>query len=300
MFKILTSNEVQNRLKNLEKEYPCEVRSEIKHYIEILQRDGIMSKTDFYDTNTNKISGFACNIFFRTNFQKKEVLIIDIRIKIVGVLKQRFKIDDEWDDEEVLTIPQCDKPQKLIRTIELIYQGINDSAEIAYHLGNRANTKKDNARHGQYAKQALRLLKLAIKVDNDTNLKKSKGSKELVHELTAKGRLIAEATNNSDLQSRLLIESMLNYPPVWRIIDAVSIRESQLNNALVLSDQLIKKIAFREEFHGSDTSNRRSQTLKSWIKWISTYSGIPILLNESAVQLPIPMFHSQTYQADGE
>ncbi|MBD2607564.1 hypothetical protein H6G81_24320 [Scytonema hofmannii FACHB-248] len=70
------------------------------------------------------------------------------------------------------------------------------------------------------------------------------GNKWLI-ELTQKGRLIAEAPNE-DLQVRLLIEAMLSYPPVWRIIDAVSLKQSQLNSVLVLNDEVVKELTFPE------------------------------------------------------
>jgi len=291
MFKIVAAPDVQKKLNNLKENYPVEVCEEVRHFIGILKREGNVRGTNFYDINTNEISGLTCKIFFRIYPEQKTVSILDIKTKIIDVFKQRFKVENEWNDEDMVEIiPQCDKPQKLIKTIELIHQGITNSYQIGCELGNQGKRKEYISRHGQYAKHALKALKLII----DEHY----GKKKLI-QLTDKGKLIAEA-NNFDLQSRLLIESMLNYPPIWRIIDAVSLKESKLNNSLVLSDEVIKRIAFPEELHGSDTSNRRSQTLKSWIKWISKYSGIPIRLNEEAVQLSIPMLYSQNLQADSK
>jgi len=291
MFKILVPSDVQKKLEIIEKAYPIEVGSEVQHYIDILKRDGGIKKNNLYDTNTNEVSGSRCSIFFRTNYQKKEVLIVDVILRLLDIFKQNFKLEDDWNDNDVLSIiPQCDKPQKLINVLEFIYEGITDSAEIAYRLGNRAVKDKDNARHGQYAKQALEQLKL---------IRTERCGKKFLVELTDKGRLIAKA-NNLDLKSRLLIESMLNYPPIWKILNAVSLTEFKLNNGFVLSDQVIKEIVFDETIRDADTCNRRAQTLKSWIKWISKYSGIPICLNDDCIQLTIPMLYIDNHAMETE
>ena len=251
--------------------------------LDILKRDGQFSKTDFYDVNTHKISGRTCNLFYRPDFKKKTVLVIDVKVKCADIFKQRFNIIDEWDDKDVIdSIPQYDQPKKIVKAIVLINQGITDSYELGYELGHRGKKDKYIARHGQYAAHTLEQLKLITRTRN---------GRKLEPKLTEKGKLIAEAPND-DLQFRLLIEAMLNYPPVWEVIAAVSTRDSQLNDEYVLNDELVKNLVFPEILRGADTSNRRSQTLKNWIKWISKYSGIPIRLHKEGVQLSIPMLFS--------
>jgi hypothetical protein len=250
----------------------------------LLKRDGHFSKTDFYDVNTNKISGVTCNLFYRPDFTKNEVLLIDVKVKPADVFKQRFKIADDWDDKKVVeSIPQYDQPKKIVKALVLIHQGVKDSYDLGWHLEHRGKKKEYIKRHGQYAKHALEQLKLI------TN--KRQGNQWLT-ELTEKGRLIAEAPNK-DLQFRLLVEAMLNYYPVWRILAAVSESDGQLNDGLVLNDELVKIITFPEILRGAKTSNRRSQTLKNWIKWISKYCGIPIRVHKDGVQLTIPMLYGE-------
>lgn len=285
MFEIIAEPELQERLKNLEKYYPREVCFELNQFLEILQRDGCLSKTDFYDLNTHKASGVTCNLFYRPNLEKKEVLLIDVRMKPADVFRQRFTIEDEWDDKDVLdSIPQCDKPDKVFQALMFIHQGITDSYELGYKLGHRGKKEKYISRHGQYAKHALEQLKL---------ITKHRKGKQWITELTEKGRLIAEAFNES-LQERLFIQSMLNYPPVWRIIIAVSDRESQLDYEAVLNNELVKNLAFPKVLQDADTSNRRSQTLKRWIKWVAHKSGIPIRLHSGGIQLTIPMLYAES------
>ncbi|MBD2505092.1 DUF7226 domain-containing protein [Anabaena azotica] len=284
MFELVSAPELQKKIKNLEKYYPPEVSQEVKHFLEILEKDGHLSKTNFYDINTNEISGLYSNIFYKPVLEENKVILIDIRMKAADIFRERFTIEDDWDDSNCIdSIPQYDKPKKIIQAILLIHQGITDSYELGQKLGHKGKKDIYISRHGQYAKQALEALKL---------ITRTRQGKIMVTQLTQKGQLIAEA-HNENLQERLLIEAMLSYPPVWRIIDAVSLKQSQLNNGLVLNDEVVKELTFPKEFQDADTSNRRSQTLKNWIKWISKKSGIPIYIHKEGVQLTIPMLFAE-------
>ncbi|MFB8788814.1 MAG: hypothetical protein U7123_08185 [Potamolinea sp.] len=107
MFKICADPELQKKLNNPERYFPSEVCPELNQFLEILKRYGQFSQTDFYDINTNKISGVTCNLFYKPDFAKEEVLLIEVKVKPADVFKQRFKIKDEWDDKNVVeSIPQ--------------------------------------------------------------------------------------------------------------------------------------------------------------------------------------------------
>ena len=54
-----------------------------------------------------------------------------------------------------------------------------------------------------------------------------------------------------------------------------------------------KNLVFPEILRGADTSNRRSQTLKNWIKSISIFFGMPIRLHNRGMQLTIPMLYAE-------
>lgn len=291
MFEIIfAGSELQQKFQHLERHYPPEVCQELRLFLSILQKRGQFTRTDFYDTNTERISAETFYLFYRTNvirkgkrILKKEVLIIDVRTKPADVFKQRFSILDEWDDRDVVpSIPQYDQPKKLIRAIELIYEGITDSHQLGQQLGHRGRKSDHVVRHGNYAKHALEQLKLITRTRQGNTWK--------TH-LTERGRLVAQAPNAS-LKVRLLIEAMLNYPPVWQIVTAVTVKECELGSGEVLTDDLIRNLTFPEAMRDADTSKRRSQTLRQWIKWISDNSGIPIRLYPDMVQLPIPMIYS--------
>jgi hypothetical protein len=299
MFKIICAgSELQQRLQNPEKYYPPEVACELTLLLGILQKDGLLTKTDFYDLNTHRISAETFFLFYRPNIVrkgkrivKKEVLIIDLKMKPADVFRQRFTILYDWDDKDVIvSIPQYDQPRKIIKAIELIHQGIVDSYELGYQLGHRGKEKAYIVRHGNYAKHTLEQLKL---------ITRTRQGRFWLTQLTEKGRLIAEAPNEG-LRVRLLMGAMLNYFPVWQIINAVTSKEGELGNEKVLTDELVKNLVFPEVLRDADTSNRRSQTLKNWIKWISTHSGIPICLDRDGIQLPIPMIYAEEVNTNSD
>lgn len=291
MFEIrFAGSELQQKFQYAERYYPPEVCQELRLILSILQKNGQFTRTDFYDTNTERISAETFYLFYRTNVIRKgkrilnkEVLIIDVKMKPADVLKQRFSILNEWDDKDVVaSIPQYDQPRKLIRAIELIHEGTTDSHQLGHQLGHRGKKTDHVARHGNYAKHALEQLNL---------ITRTRRGNTWDTKLTERGCLIAQSPNAS-LKVRLLIEAMLNYHPVWQIVTAVTVKESELGSGEVLTDDLIKNLTFPEAVRDADTSKRRSQTLRQWIKWISDNSGIPIRLYPDMVQLPIPMIYS--------
>lgn len=257
--------------------YPPEVCQELPQFLEALERDGDINGVDYYKGDIKKISAVTFSLYYVSNTPEKIVKLIDLKVKSAELLRERFTIEDSWDDKDVIpSIPQYDVPEKIIQALELIDRGVSNSYDLGYKLGHRGKQDRYISRHGQYAQHTLEQLKLIVRTQEGPSK---------IPELTEKGRLIAQA-HNKDLKERLLIEAMLSYQPVWQIIGAVTEGEDDLN------DGLIKHLAFPEEFHGADTSNRRSQTLKNWIKWISAKSGIPIRLHRDGVQLTIPLLYS--------
>jgi hypothetical protein len=288
---VYANAKLKQELEKPEGIYPVEVCEEIAEFIAILKRDGQFTKTDFFDSNTHRVSGRTLYLFYRPQFvspdnhiDKREVLIIGVTIKPADVFMQRFSIKDEWDDKDVIgTLPQYDNPKKLIKALRFIHQGILDSYDLGYALGHSAKKSKDIRRHGSYAQTALEELKLIIRV---------RKGRSFVPYLTEQGKLIAESSNEK-VVVELLIKSMLNYPPVWQIISAVTHRAGNLTPDKVLTDELVKDLVFPKIFHQVNTSIRRSQTLKSWVKWISDSSGIPIWICQEGIQLPIPMLYAE-------
>lgn len=268
---------LQKKFQNLEENFPPEVCQEIPQFLRALKQYGEVSKADFFFGSIYKISAHTFELSYLTDFSSRKITIIDLQVKSLNLLKERFSISDSWDDKEVLPrIPQYDVPQKIIQAIELINKGIDDSYELGRKLGHRGKQKKYIARHGQYAKASLEELGL---------IKRTRSSRRLVSEITAKGKFIVDAPDD-DTKKRLLVEAMLNYHPVWLVMGKVT------EGGQKLTDRLVLDTIFPEEVQGADTSPRRAQTIKNWVKWISKYSGIPIHLDEEFLQLTIPMLYA--------
>ena len=272
---IYSSPNLREKIEDPHKHCPEEVCRELPQFIEALSRDGQISGSDFFRGNINKISAKTFELYYVSNISNQSIKIIEFKVKSLDLLKSRFSLQDSWDDRDVIDIiPQCDSPQKLIRALKLILSGVTDAYELGYELGHRGKKKKYIARHGQYTRQALESLKL---------VQSSKQGTKRIPELTQRGRKIAE-TSDTYLQNKLLTIAMLDYPPMAKVVTAITDGEG------VFDDATIQEIAFPAEFRDADTCPRRTQTLKAWIRWISSTSGIPIRLPGGTKQLTLPIF----------
>ena len=273
---------LQEKINNPNKYLPPEVCDELPQFITAL-RQGKISKADFQSGDLAnkgifKISTNTFDLYYTPGSSLKKIKIIDIKPKSLNLFRERFSISVSWDDKEVLQcIPQYDVPEKIIQAIELINQGIDDSYSLGRELGHKGKRKEYIVRHGNYAKTALSELGLIDRIQE---------GKALRAHVTLKGKLIAEA-DNSDTKKRLLIEIMLNYPPIWLIMGKVTEGEQELTDGLIL------ETVFPLEVRDADTSFRRAKTLRRWIKWISDYSGIPIYFKGQGLQLTIPMLYAK-------
>lgn len=283
MFQIdFADNSLKEKFADLENHFPPEVCSEILSFLEVLRRDGDLSHSDcmkgYFGKTITKISAKTFELQYQGNFKTKVLKILDIKVKSLDLLKTRFTIQDFLSDKDLIEcIPQYDNPDKIIKAIELINQDVEDTYQLGLKLGHKGKKEKYIARHGQYAHSTLEELKL---------IKRTRKGRKLIPEVTEKGKLIANAPDQ-DTKKRLLIEAMLNYQPVWKVIGEVTEAQQEL------TDELVKKLVFPEEDQDSDTSNRRAQTIKNWVKWISKFTGIPIHLPGQELQLTIPGLYSQ-------
>jgi hypothetical protein len=272
------NSELKSKFNNLNDHYPIEVSQELPQFIEALKEEGLVRGTDYFRGHINRISAKSFDLTYISDFDNKIVKVLDLKVKSKDLLRERFDLQDSWDDKDVIdVIPQCDSPAKLIKALKLIFSGVVDSYELGYELGHRGKKKRYISRHGQYTRQALEALHL-IESRNE--------GKRLVPELTERGKLIA-TTSDVQLQNKLLTVAMLNYYPVWKVIGAITEGNDEF------SDETIQKLVFPEELRDADTCSRRTSTLRTWIKWISTTSGIPIRLPGGYKQLTLPMIFSE-------
>jgi hypothetical protein len=262
------------KFQNLSKHYPSEICQELPQFLEALERDGQVSRVEYFRGNISKIAAKTFDLYFVPNHDQKIIKIIDLQVKAMELLKERFSIKDTWNDSDIVeVIPQCDPPTKLISALELIANNITNSYDLGYALGHRGKTPKYISRHGQYTFQALECLKL---------ITRQKRGRTMVPELTERGKLIATADKKS-IKEKLMTVAMLNYRPVWEVINAITEGDEDFD------DETIKILVFSEEDRDADTCPRRIQTLKSWIRWISKTEGIPIRLPGGVTQLVLSL-----------
>lgn len=143
MFDLICSTpELEKEINAPEKYYPVEVCQELPYFLNALRKYGDVSKTDFLDIATRRIPGNTLDLYYRTNFERKEVLLIKVKVKSADIFSHRFSLSDSWDDQDVIpSIPQCDNPEKLIKAIDLINSGIHDSYQLGYELGHRGEKR---------------------------------------------------------------------------------------------------------------------------------------------------------------
>ncbi|MBD2124983.1 hypothetical protein NDI39_25535 [Microcoleus sp. ZQ-A2] len=288
MFQIkFLDQDLQNKFLDLETNFPPEVCQELPQFIEALRQCGQVSKVDFHKDFSNKISAHTFDLDYVAYPNRQLVVIVNIQVKSQNIFKDRFSVQDSWNDKDVIDcIPQYDKPSKIIRAVELTSQGITDSYQLGLELGHKGKQKRYITRHGQYAQSALEQLKL---------IRRERQGRKTNVEITEKGELIAKAPDE-DTKKRLLIEAMLNYRPIWMIIGEVTDTEGDKE----LCDEFVKKLVFPQEDQEADTSNRRAQTLKNWIKWIAKYSGIPVRIKDQPLQLTIPLLFAEPMELDSD
>jgi hypothetical protein len=270
-----SDSSLKNKVENPQKQYPDEVCQELPQFIQRLRKDGQMSGTDYFMGGINRISAKTFVLDYLSDFDNGVVKLINLEVKSADLLRSRFSLQNDWDDSDVLdTIPQCDRPQKMIKALKLILGGVSDSYDLGYELGHRGKKREYISRHGQYVRQALDELKLITSY---------RDGRKLIPELATRGKLIAES-DSEQMQNKLLTVAMLNYPPVWKIIDATTKGDDEF------TQKTVEELIFPVELRDSDTCARRSQAMRSWITWISSTSGIPIRLPGGYKQLTLPMF----------
>jgi hypothetical protein len=267
-----TDSELQKQIENPHKFYAEEICNELQPYLDGLIQNGEIAGSDFYSGRINRIKGHTFSLHYKSNIDDKTIFIIKLDIHCMTVFREQFSLIDSWDDDQVLDrIPQYDVPTKLIQALMIINQDVVTSLELGRQLGHKAKKTRDVARHGQYAQQALSELKLISRV---------RAGRFLRPELTPAGRCIANAPDK-ETQAVLVIQAMLNYRPVRKILEAIDDGREELSEAVV------KNIVFLKAEHSSDTSNRRAHTMKTWVKWMCTYQLIPIRCKGPDLQLTL-------------
>lgn len=253
------------------------VKIELQPILTRLREHGTISEADLLNepmpgpdgrvvpTEMRRARGYSFDLLYQVEADQGVITILDLGIQSWKILTDSFSVqfdavENEWDMTE--TLPQCDPPQKLIRALQLIYQGISDAHDLGYELGHRAKKRQDIQRHGNYTTDALAKLNLVERYPVGRH------GKLEIH-LTQTGKRIAVAKSPLD-QERYLIEAMLHYPPLWQIMREVTEGRKSLTTELIISTVIPE--ADRE----SQTAGRRAAPLRRWVEWIAEMTLIPI------------------------
>jgi hypothetical protein len=248
--------------------------SEIRALLNELETRGEIPKASLYRSNISIARGSHCQIEYKKEKGSQTIQVIDI---VNTDFIKSLSIDDDWNDEnipEADTLPQYDSPDKMLDALDLIYFGVVTPYEIASELGHCSKKEKDIRRHGSYV---LKALEDQLKLIKRTTRKGC--GKNLFASLTENGQRICQV-KDKDLKKRLLVESMLSYPVVRKVLQAVT----QPNESDVLTTELIIRVASRAGVLSDATSYRRAQALKSWINWIASYMFLPVRSHQDGVQ----------------
>jgi len=143
MFKLKPIDNDKNLAKKIKnRDFPEEVCQELSQILKILAEKGDdIGKADFLlSANVNKqiknIDAYSFEMQIVCDNSKKEVIILDLKVKSDELLRARFSIPDTWDNKNVLNcIPQCDKPKKILDSLQYVHQGVHNSYEIGLKLG---------------------------------------------------------------------------------------------------------------------------------------------------------------------
>lgn len=235
----------------------------------------------FVLTEVRRIRARSFTLYYQVDFETREITIVKLGVNSLRILCDSFAVQSECEWDMTKRLPQCDSPEKLISALQLINQGITDTYELAVELGHKAKKRKDIQRHGNYTADALAKLGLIERY-------KAERGPKLEAQLTDQGKRIIEAQDPLD-QQRYLIEAMLNYPPLWQIMQEVTEGRKSLTNDLIVNTVI------PEEDRDRQTAMRRARPLRRWVEWIAEMTLIPIHKKDKR-QLYLAVFCSDGYE----
>lgn len=208
------------------------------------------------------------------------VFIFDID-PLCNFLQNKNLLEEAWRTEEDdlnVYIPQADRPDKILRTLELVNQGFNTSLMIGIQLGHKGKKDEYKARHGSYFCRAAVELKLLTSHRN--------GKSAYIYDLTSTGHFIANCPDK-DTQYRLLAQAMLNFYPLEVIFNEINLGKTALTIELI--EELIIQLLYPGD-RDCKTIKRRAKCLMRWTLWVARVVQIPIrCTKENCLQLYLPL-----------
>lgn len=190
-----------------------------------------------------------------------------------NILKMKSNLEQEWneDEERYVYIPQTDRPEKIIKTVELVGQGFVKSFDIGRELGHKGK-QETLRRHGSYFTRTCTELNL---------LKYNLVGKSRIYSLTDFGEQLIKFNDHWDKYS-FLSKLMLDFEPVTMIFDEIYGGENTLTLEFV--EEMIEIISPGN--HSLKTIERRAKCLMRWVLWVANIEKIPVRCSEkSGMQL---------------
>jgi len=221
-----------------------------------------------------QISCRTCQIVYTVEAKKKLIRIYGFEMDASQRISEYIDLlETDWQSEETeagIYIPQADRPDKLIRALELVHEGHTNSFDLGVGLGHggRKYNPDDIARHGSYFARAAEELKLL------THRKEGRSYK---YELTTTGKYIATCRDQT-AKERLLARAMLGFYPVQAIFDEITKAKRNLTRELV--EELIELISPGN--HKAETITRRATCLMKWVTWVAFIEEVPIFHQNEA------------------
>ncbi|BAQ59810.1 hypothetical protein GM3708_216 [Geminocystis sp. NIES-3708] len=141
-----------------------------------------------------------------------------------NIMRMMNSLKHEWneDEEHYPYIPQTDRPEKIIRTVEIVHQGFVNSFDIGRELGHKGK-QETLKRHGSYFTRTCTELNL---------LKYNLRGKTRIYYLTDFGEQLIKFNDHWDRYS-FLSKLMLDFKPVTIIFDEIYYGKNALTLELI-------------------------------------------------------------------
>jgi predicted transcriptional regulator len=282
MYKLIyCTQEVEKLFTKRHEFWDSELEQELSPVLETLKQFGEVAGADCgvkpgISSVVYGLKGRNFHISYAVDTANKKVIFYDFKM-VSHNIDWKTALEEKIDSDQAICIPQIGDPQKLIRTIELIHSGINTSKELGIAFDSNTKVSRYLERRGQYLAQPIIEIGLAKRV-------KSNGKS--VYVLTEKGLKIANSSDK-ETRERLLVESLLSFPPIQMIIEETTHGNKELT--LELIQKIISTVTL-DDCAGT-TSPRRASSLRALVNWITRWAGIPIR-REGNFQLYIPYIYS--------
>ena len=228
------------------------------------------------------LSGRTFQLAYTVDPDKKEIRFYEFQ-QVSHQMDWSIVLEEDLGagKEQPIYIPQIGDPHKFIKTVELIYRGINTSKDLGIAFGSGAKKDRDLARRGDYLGRPIIEFGLASR----SQLDKQSPS---IYVLTDRGKRIAQS-NDLETRERLLAEALLGFYPIQMIIEETTREEKELTRELI--QEIISLVSFGD--CGGTTNPRRASSLRALVNWVTRWAGIPIRREgNDGVQLYIPYIYA--------